>query len=325
MPRVKQQLLVLFCVKILFPVVLGVDNDITKVTTSRDRYFDSLNNKLYDENEDGSRFYETSSYSELSNSLDSYKSPKNEVPSRYEEFTLDENDNDKYSYGTGGFYFPSTKQSEQNYFIEEINNKDNKQNSSLVTINDSSKKGTNVPSILEKAEFEIFERPSIISLMRKLFLSPMVLNFVAAVAPTFIIEIIFPYLLRIFGGTVMPVVTSRISRGFARSLDGFYGLHTEKLIDAIQEYGARAMKDPRCFQRFFCFGAKSYFENSSRNLWSIQKVVRKLSKAVDERLWNALGLRQLLNSMQRGNCDSLVCSEMMVDTKDILSGEEFQN
>ncbi|GFT57565.1 uncharacterized protein NPIL_518191 [Nephila pilipes] len=324
---IEQQLIVLFCVGILLPA-LAVGKDIENDVTGHNRYLDSLKNKPSYENEQQSIFSETSSYPELSNSLDSNKAPIYEYPSKYEEFALDENHEDKYSYGPGGFYLPSNKQNMQNYFIEEVNNKGSKQDSRL-SVNgsskDPSKKVINSLSVSEKTESEISERPTIISLIRKLFLNPTILNVIAVVAPTFIVEMIFPYLLRLFGSAVMPVVTSRIARGFARSLDGFSSLHTEQVLDVIQDYGARALEDPRCFQRFFCYGVKSYFENRSGDFWSIQKVVRKLTKTVDERLWNALGLKHLLDSMQSGHCDSLICSETLVNTKGVLPSTKFQH
>lgn len=247
-------------------------------------------------------------YPEFDNHLDSNKSPRIVIPSGFEDFVPDEIDDDRYSYAPGGFYLPSSKKAKFNYFVEEVKDE---MPATTPKPNDSTKesvKGMKVLTGTDNPQNQIIERPSFTTYLKKLFLNPKTLLAFAMIPLAFAAEVFIPYLGKIFSRNLLPVVTSTIASGFARSFDGTTVSKVDHVLDAINEYGARSLEDPRCFQRFFCQVARSNFKSRFGDSWSIPKVIRKLSKAVDERLWDALGIKHLFSSLEHGNCDSLVCT-----------------
>ncbi|KAG8198651.1 hypothetical protein JTE90_015483 [Oedothorax gibbosus] len=175
-------------------------------------------------------------------------------------------------------------------------------------------KGMKVLTGSGNIETEVIERPvSSLSIFQKIFANPIVLMAALIIPLGLLAVLVLPYFNNInvlgdIGNNVLPAVTSTISSGFARSLDGKSSLQVEQFLDTINEYGARGLEDPKCFQRFFCDAAMSHIERRSGGSWSIQKVLQKLSKAVDERVWDSMGIKFLFSSLVNGNCEKLVCT-----------------
>ncbi|GFT18750.1 uncharacterized protein NPIL_331401 [Nephila pilipes] len=320
----------LICARIVSPT-FAIDNDIAERFTgrsSRSGYFDNLNNRLPYENE-YQKFYDSSdSYPEFSKTVDSNKLPRYDVPSGFDDFVPDDNIEDKYSYAPGGFYLPSSKKSKINYFVEEVKESDhidsppsNSVTIPSVTTEGSSKdlpnRGTKVLSGTNNIETEVAVRPTFLNVIQKILFNPLVLSALVMIPLTLFAEIALPYLMNMLGSNMAPVIATTIASGFARSLDENSALHVEQILDTINEYGARALEDPRCFQRFLCQGANSFFESRSGDVWNIHKVIRKLAKTVDDRVWGALGLQQLLNSAHSGSCESFICSGTTAFKEDI--------
>ncbi|GFR09696.1 uncharacterized protein TNCT_65261 [Trichonephila clavata] len=318
--------------------IFAIDNDISKDFTGRTAhagYFDNFHNRLPYEQEFEKFFDSSYSYPEFSKVIDSNKLPRYDVPSGFKDFVPDESTEDKYSYSPGGFYLPSSKKTKMNYFVEEVKESDNNDRQSSngeiitsTTTDESNKdlpnKGTKVLTGSNSIDTEIAVRPTFLSFIRKILLNPLVSSALVMIPLTLIAEMILPYFTNFFGSNMAPVFASTIASGFARSLDVNSALHVEQILDTINEYGARTLEDPRCFQRFLCQGAKSYFESRSGDPWNIHKVIRKLAKTVDDRVWGALGLKHLLNSVQNGSCESIVCSGTVAYKQDLSLMEKLQ-
>ncbi|GIX80500.1 uncharacterized protein CDAR_530641 [Caerostris darwini] len=315
------QLIVLFCIGIIIPA-FGIKQNAD--ITGRAGYFDNLNNRLpYDPGYQNKLNEVSGLYSEFNKGSSTKKGPRYDVPSNFDEFVPDESDDDQYSYAPGGFYLPSSKKTKMNYFIEEV---DDRRNSNLTTkdvpLKETATKGTKVLTGLEtETETAIIHKPTLWSYVRKVILNPIFILSIVIVPLTFLAETILPSLLDMLGNNMLPVITSTIASGFARSLDINA---VEKVLDFVNEYGARAVEDPRCFQRFLCQASRSSLESRSGDPWSIQKVIRKLSKTVDDRLWDALGLKQLFQSVQSDSCDLLACAGISAYKQDMSLIEKLR-
>ncbi|GBN50310.1 hypothetical protein AVEN_163911-1 [Araneus ventricosus] len=251
---------------------------------------------------------------------DSHDSVRHEILSEMDDFLPDRSVDDKYSYSPGGFYVPQERKAKLNYHFEEVVDNDQNQNKGLIPNEKSSMDLTSkilTGSNQIETETEIIQRPTFLSVLKKAFLNPLVIISVAAVPLAFIIEMMFPYVMNLFSGNMLPSVATTIASGFARSLDGDTALHVEQVLDVINEFGVKALEDPKCLQRFLCQGAKSQSESHSEGSWSIQKIVQKLEKSVDDEMLDKYGLKSLFNSVQNGNCESLVCKGSPAYNQDV--------
>ncbi|KAF8795448.1 hypothetical protein HNY73_003293 [Argiope bruennichi] len=312
MCNIRKQTIIIICICLLFhsfgleqkfgySSVNAIDQD------SQPANFEKLDDRLpYDP--DFKNKPDDALYPEFDNHLGFSKSPRIVIPSGFDDFIPNESDDDRYSYAPGGFYLPSSKKSKINYFIEEVKEDVPTPAPKSEPPAKEPVKGMKVLTGTDIPETQIIERPSIMSYLKKLFLNPKMLLAFAMIPLAFAAEVFLPHLGKIFSRNMLPVVTSTIASGFARSFDGATVSGIDQVLDAINEYAARNMEDPRCFQRLFCQVARSNFESRSGDSWSIQKEIRKLAKTVDDRLWDALGLRHLFSSLESGNCDSLVCT-----------------
>lgn len=229
-----------------------------------------------------------------------------------------------------GVYQPSNpkKDSQDNEPQKENKEKDVPTSSTEASVGiskdqDTLTKGMKVLTSSEKIETEVIQRPaSFLSTVQKIFANPIVLMAALAIPLGLLAALVLPYFNNVnvfgdIGNSVLPAVTSTIASGFARSLDGESSPQVEKFLDTINEYGARSLEDPRCLQRFFCEAAKSHIESRSGGSWSIQKVLQKLSKAVDEKVWDSMGIKFLFSSLMNGNCDNLACSGTSAYKQDV--------
>ncbi|GBN70341.1 hypothetical protein AVEN_20852-1 [Araneus ventricosus] len=327
MYNIRKQAIILICICLLFHSFglehrFGYFSENAIDQQSQGVNFERLDDRLpYDP--DFQNKADDTPYPEFDNHLQSSKSSRIEVPSGFDDFIPDESDDDRYSYAPGGFYLPSSKKSKLNYFIEEV--KDDVPDSTQK--NEPTKESVKGMKVLTGADIpqtQVTERPSFMSYLRKLFLNPKMLMAFAMIPLAFAAEVFIPHLGKIFSRNMLPVVTSTIASGLARSFDGTAVSGVDEVLDAINEYGARSMEDPRCFQRFFCQIARSNFESRSGDSWSVQKVIRKLAKTVDDRLWDSLGLKHLFSSLESGNCDSLVCTGTVAYAQNVSLFEKLR-
>ncbi|GIX97182.1 uncharacterized protein CEXT_332881 [Caerostris extrusa] len=143
-------------------------------------------------------------------------------------------------------------------------------------LKETATKGTKVLTGLEtETETAVIQKPTFWSYVRKAFFNPMFILSIVIVPLTFIAESILPSLLDMLGSNMLPVITSTIASGFARSFDINA---VEQVLDFVNEYGARAVEDPRCFQRFLCQASRSSLESRSGDSWSIQKLFESFLK-----------------------------------------------
>ncbi|GIX97185.1 uncharacterized protein CEXT_332891 [Caerostris extrusa] len=327
----KKQLAVLFCFCIVSTVFAEDTNrafkDSAKIGLSG--YSGKLDNWRSYNWDYKNKISDTSS----SISRDSDDGLKYDTSTDLDDFIPDRSTSDKYSYSPGGFYIPQEKKAKMNYFVEEVSVNDNSEDKTS-TANHESPKDLATKKVLtgSQTETQVITRPSLLSQIAKVFKNPMVILSVAFVPLAFIAEMLFPYFLKMFDNRMMPAVASTFASGFARSLDGDISLHVEQVLDAVNEFGVRAVEDPRCFKRFLCQGAKSHFDNHVDESSLVQKVISKVEKSVDDDLLDRWGLKQLLNSVQNGNCDSLSCTGSPAYTQDVpllekiyLIGSKFFN
>ncbi|GBN50312.1 hypothetical protein AVEN_163912-1 [Araneus ventricosus] len=240
---------------------------------------------------------------------DSNVSLKFAILSELDDFIPDRTVEDKYSYSPGGFYIPHEREAKLNYHFAEVADNDRRENDRL-TPDEVSPKDSNSKIITSSSQNEagIIVRPTFLSVLKKAFLNPLVLISIAAVPLAFIIEMIIPYFSNIFSGNMLPSVATTIASGFGRSFDGDMALHVEQIMDVMNEFGVKALEDPKCLQRFICQGVKSQSDTHSEGFFLIQKIVHMLENSVDDEMLDRYGLKPLFNSVQAGDCESLVCN-----------------
>ncbi|GFT18749.1 uncharacterized protein NPIL_331391 [Nephila pilipes] len=265
--------------------------------------------------------YDAASYSfDFRNNNDSNPADGIRDPSDLDDFQPDRSVEDKYSYSPGGFYVPQEKKGKMNYFVEEVDTMHNDHNhefsSNKEFSNDVEAKEMKILTS-EKVGTQIAQKPSFMSFIRKLMLNPSVLTAINMVPLAFIAEMIFPNLLKMFGNNMVPKVSSTIANGFARSLNGNASFQVEPILDVINEYGVRAIEDPKCFKKFICQGIKSRIESRSGDSWSVEKVVQTVRNSVDHELLDRFELKRLLRSIETGDCDYLPCTGSPAYTRDI--------
>lgn len=334
-----RQLMLLWCIGFISVVTAVSDEKPNSTTTTQGRsarygFFDNLNsNHPYDPDYMNRYNDQSNLHSEYGNNI--YSNPNYHYPSGFNYFPSSEQD---YASGYGGYYLAHPKKGNPNYFLEKEDEEKDKPESNSDANDGTSKvqdmvtKGMKVLTGSENIETEVIERPaSFMSTVQKFFANPMVLLAVLAIPLSFLAVMILPYfnnnssnLLGNIGTSVLPAVTNTIATGFARSLDGNSSLQVEQILDAINEYGAKSLEDPRCFQRFLCDAANSHIESRSGGSWSIQKVIQRLSKAVDDRLWNAMGVKFLFDSVLNGSCQSLVCNGTPAYRQDFPLMDKFR-
>ncbi|GFT18747.1 uncharacterized protein NPIL_331381 [Nephila pilipes] len=272
----------------------------------------------------------------LDSKIRNYESSTHPITlSELDDSNSDVNVEDKYSYSPGGFYIPREMKDKINYSVEEIIDKQN-QNRGFLSDEELPEnmeaKESKVLVSSERIGTQIAQRPSFMSTFRKLMLNPIVLTAITMVPLAFFAETIFPQLLKMFGNNMVPKVSSTIANGFARSLNGNASIQVESILDVINEYGARAIEDPKCFKKFICQGVKSRIESRSGDSWSIEKVVQTVTNSVDEGLLDRFGLKRLIHSIENHDCDSLECTGSTAYTHDMplmkkiyLLGSKFLN
>lgn len=253
------------------------------------------------------RFYESSGpYPEFSDRRDGYeKDNLPPFPTGFDQFVPDKSS----GYGAGNFYLPYTPNIRPDYSIEETNDKTGNK---LTTTPPKSKLQDLVlkamdfltgPSSSESTE--IIEKPSLVSTIKEFFKDPLVSLAAIVIPVSFLLANVIPFFARMFAKmSLFPAITSTLANTVARSLEN---PAAEQILDAINEFSSRSLEDPRCFQRFLCQTAKAHIENRSADSWSAQRIIQKLAKAVDDKLWDAMGLKMFFSSLQSGHCDILQC------------------
>ncbi|GFV01432.1 uncharacterized protein TNCV_2960261 [Trichonephila clavipes] len=252
--------------------------------------------------------------------------------SELDDSNSEANTEDRYSYSPGGFYIPREMSDKINYSVEEINARQN-QNGFLSEEKLSMEaKESKVLTNSERIGTQIAQRPSFMANFRKIMLNPIVLTAITMIPLAFFAETIFPYLLQVFGNNMGPKISSTIANGFARSLNDNASLHVEQIVDTINEFGSRAIEDPKCIKRFICQGAKSRIESRSSDSRPIEKIAQIVINSIGDELLDRYGLKLLLSSIEKGNCDSLECSgspayayDMPLMKKIYLLGSKFLN
>ncbi|GFV01433.1 uncharacterized protein TNCV_2960271 [Trichonephila clavipes] len=239
-------------------------------------------------------------------------------PSELDDFLPDRSIEDKYSYSPGGFYVPREKKAKLDYFVEEV--EFNHNNHAFGSNNESPKdveaKGLKILKSSEKVGTQVSQRPSFMSFIKNMMLNPKFIA-IAMMPLAFFAEMMIPNLFKTFGRHLLPKVSSTITNGFSRSLNENTSLETEQILDLINEFGSRAVDDPKCIKKFICQGAKVQIEGRSGDLWSFEKVVPIVMNSINEEILDRYGLKRLLSSIERGNCDSLVCSGSPAYTQDV--------
>ncbi|KAF8795449.1 hypothetical protein HNY73_003294 [Argiope bruennichi] len=244
---------------------------------------------------------------------------KNSVLSELDDIIPDRTVDVKYSYSPGGFYIPHEREAKHNYHFEEVTDNDDKDENKgrtpdeeLVKVSDSK-----ILTGSSQTEIGVTERPTFLSVFKKAFLNPLVVVSVSVIPLAFIIEMITPYISNIFIGNMLPTVATTIASGFARGLDDDTALQVEQVLDVINEFGVRALEDPKCLQRFLCQGVKYQTESHSEGSRSIHRIVHNLANSVNDEVLNKYGLKPLLNSVQSGDCESLTCKGSSAYSQDI--------
>ncbi|GFY38012.1 uncharacterized protein TNIN_477481 [Trichonephila inaurata madagascariensis] len=239
-------------------------------------------------------------------------------PSELDDFLPDRSIEDKYSYSPGGFYVPREKKAKLNYFVEEVEFNHNKHafGSNDESPKDVEAKDLKILTSSEKVGTQVSQRPSFMSFIKNMMLNPKFIA-IAMMPLAFFAEMLIPNLFKTFGRHFLPKVSSTIANGFARSFNEHTSIETEQILDLINEFGSRAIEDPKCIKKFICQGAKVQIEGRSGDSWSFEKVVPIVMNSIDEEFLDRYGLKRLLRSIERGNCDSLVCSGSPAYTQDV--------
>lgn len=263
-------------------------------------------------------FQDHASYSDKQGYYKTEKHFPYEVPSGFHEFSPDKKSGPKYTYGPGDFYLPNLEHDNAAQEIKdrtEMTTKPSNSGNLPSRINDLFQRavqfffGMNDPdSVL------IDEKPTLVTVFKQIFKDPIVALVAIIVPISFLIINVISFFTRLVTGSSMlsnlvpnlaPVVTSTIANTVARGLES---PAAEQILEVIGEFGSKAVDDPKCLQRLFCQAAKSHIESRSIDSFPIQRIVRKLVKAVDEKMWNAFGMNLLITSLQRGHCDVIPCS-----------------
>lgn len=262
-------------------------------------------------------FQDHASYSDKQGYYKTEKHIPYEVPSGFHEFTSDKKSGPKYTYAPGDFYLSNF---EHDYAAQEAIDRTEMTTKPSVSetlpsrINDLFQRavkfffGMNDPdSIL------IDEKPTLVTVFKQIFKDPIVALAAIIVPVSFLIINVISFLTKLVTGSsvlsnlvpnLAPVVTSTIANTVARGLEN---PAAEQILEVIGEFGSKAVEDPKCLQRLFCQAAKSRIESRSVDSFSIQRIVRKLIKVVDEKMWKAFGLNLLSTSLQSGHCDIIPC------------------
>lgn len=250
-----------------------------------------------------------------------YKNEKHlsyEVPSGFHEFIPDKTSGPKYTYGPSDFYPPNF---EQDFSPQEI--KDRVEMTTKPSI--SGNLPSRINDLFQRAVKFFFgmndpdsvlidEKPTLVTVFKQIFKDPVVALAAIIVPVSFLLINVISFMTKLVTGSSMlsnlvpnlaPVVTSTIANTVARGLEN---PAAGQILEVIDEFGSKAVADPKCLQRLFCQAAKSDIESRSADSFSIQGIMRKLAKAVDEKMWGAFGLNLLFTSLQSGHCDVIPCS-----------------
>ncbi|GBM62233.1 hypothetical protein AVEN_222862-1, partial [Araneus ventricosus] len=254
----------------------------------------------------------------VTSSLDSKDSLKYAILSELDDFVPDRTVDDKYAYSHGGFYIPQERESKLNYHFQEVSGQENGKNNVLFPDEKSSQdSNSKVLTGSSQTGTGVIESPSFLSVLKKAFLNPLLIISAAAVPLALIIEMALPYLMNIFSGNMLPTIASTIVTGFARSLDGDMTLKAEKVLDVINEFGVKALEDTKCLQVFLCRFAKSQSDSHLDGSWSIKKFMKKFENSVHNEILDKFGLKPLFNSVEKDNCESLVCNGSPAYTQNV--------
>ncbi|GBN88060.1 hypothetical protein AVEN_4572-1 [Araneus ventricosus] len=244
----------------------------------------------------------------VTSSLNSGDSLKYAILSELDDFVPDRTVDDKYSYSPGGFYIPQEREAKLNYHFQEVSGHENDKNNVLVPDEESSKESNSkILSGSSQTETGSIDRPTFLSIFKKAFLNPLFIISAAAIPLAFIIEIAFPYLMNILSGNMLPIVATTIVTRFARSTDGDMAQQVEKVLDVINNFGVKALEDPKCLQEFICRFAKSQSESHSDGSWSIKKIMKKFENSGHDEVLEKFGLKPLFNSLENGSCEYVMC------------------
>ncbi|GFT18745.1 uncharacterized protein NPIL_331371 [Nephila pilipes] len=336
----KKQLLLFFCIDLMLyawaDTSSNIDASMNDEANKSARFMDKYNSRYAYKNNYKSKIYtRPSKFGKDDVSKDILR---NQAAMESDDFLSyeDRSNEENYSYSPGGFYIPSEKKEKQNYFVEELDVNNTHNESKRLKFDKESPKETEAKDmkILTGAQnggTQVTKRPSFMSSVRKLMLNPMVLTAITMVPLAFMAEIMFPRLLK-SNKNWIPMFSATRTDGFARSLDSNASVNFEHIMDVINEFGARAIEDPKCLQKFICQSIKSPNENYLRDSWSVQKIARKVTNSVDDDILNRYGIKNLLDSVENGNCEVLECSGLPAYSKEAhliekiyLLGAKFLN